>query len=275
MDDKLGDGHSILFWKSKWFGAEALYLQFPALFNEISFKHISVLEAGFWKDATWEWKLIKGEKVLGREASLEIRELLHCLGGIFPKVGIKDRHVWPYESSSCFSVKSCYILLNQNSVVVPSVGLMESLRCNWKAALPSKVQIFGWRLLRDRIPTRRQLLNRNIISLQQEVRCVFCEGQIEDSGHIFLQCPMLVSLKWRVFSCLEIQLPTVEDCCEFLLVWTEQLQGTMKNNIAAAIWLTFYWCIWKVRNEIIFTNAKLDIDELYYKIVWFDCGEIC
>ncbi|XP_058763551.1 uncharacterized protein LOC131636998 [Vicia villosa] len=204
ITSRIGDGHSILFWKSKWIGADALYLQFPALFNEINFKNISVFNVGFWNGDIWEWKLIHGEEVLGRDTSREYMKLKLCMVGIGPTASAKDRLIWPYESSNCFSVKSCYMILIQNSVMLPMIGLMESLSLNWGAALPSK---------------------------------------IEDTVHIFLQCTMLVSLKRRVFSWIEIQMPAIEDCGEFLLYWTEKLQGTMKNNIAAAIWLTFCWCI--------------------------------
>jgi len=53
--------------------------------------------------------------------------------------------------------------------------------------LPLKVSIFAWRLLRDRLPTKSNLVIRDIISSESRF-CVFGCGQVEFFQHLFLTC---------------------------------------------------------------------------------------
>lgn len=49
----------------------------------------------------------------------------------------------------------------------------------WKSLTPSKVVAFSWQLLRDRIPTRQNLLLRKAIDPQSSQHCVFCDEFVE------------------------------------------------------------------------------------------------
>jgi hypothetical protein len=56
-----------------------------------------------------------------------------------------------------------------------------------------KASIFAWRLLRDRLPTKTNLVARGIISLEAHV-CVSSCGGIESAQHLFLSCITFGSL---------------------------------------------------------------------------------
>lgn len=43
----------------------------------------------------------------------------------------------------------------------------------WNAKVPSKLKLFGWRLIQDRLPTRMQLSKRDIIHSPHDKVCVF------------------------------------------------------------------------------------------------------
>ncbi|PNX74295.1 cysteine-rich receptor-like protein kinase, partial [Trifolium pratense] len=53
--------------------------------------------------------------------------------------------------------------------------------------VPLKVSIFAWRLLRDRLPTRANLITRGVLS-PTVATCVFGCGAAESAHHLFLSC---------------------------------------------------------------------------------------
>jgi len=50
------------------------------------------------------------------------------------------------------------------------------------------VVVFSWKLLLDRIPTKRNLLIRNVANPAISTDCVWCEGVLETSSHLLLHC---------------------------------------------------------------------------------------
>ncbi|XP_058775944.1 uncharacterized protein LOC131650241 [Vicia villosa] len=60
ITSRLGGGTSILFWKNKWIGNDALQVQLPILFTEILLKDITICRAGRWNEEEWDWSNIKG-----------------------------------------------------------------------------------------------------------------------------------------------------------------------------------------------------------------------
>jgi hypothetical protein len=61
----------------------------------------------------------------------------------------------------------------------------------WHPQVPSKVSILAWRLLRDRLPTKINLLNRGIIT-DADTSCVLGCGHNESVDHLFLHCHFFV-----------------------------------------------------------------------------------
>ncbi|GAU49983.1 hypothetical protein TSUD_287480 [Trifolium subterraneum] len=53
--------------------------------------------------------------------------------------------------------------------------------------VPLKVSIFAWRLLRDRLPTKANLVVRGVLSTAVDT-CVFGCGAAESAHHLFLSC---------------------------------------------------------------------------------------
>lgn len=55
---------------------------------------------------------------------------------------------------------------------------------------PSKVNVFVWRLILERNPTRDQLKKRGILVEDRDYVCVFCFRASENSNHLFDLCPI-------------------------------------------------------------------------------------
>ena len=56
----------------------------------------------------------------------------------------------------------------------------------WIKAMPIKINIFAWRARKDCLPTRRNLMLRDINI--GSVLCPVCDAYDEDVNHLFFQC---------------------------------------------------------------------------------------
>lgn len=63
----------------------------------------------------------------------------------------------------------------------------------WHKQIPSKVYLFVWRLLHNRLPTRDNLVRRRVLSLLDSAYVSGC-GEQEIATHLFLGCDIFSSL---------------------------------------------------------------------------------
>ncbi|MCI48548.1 glutamate-gated kainate-type ion channel receptor subunit GluR5, partial [Trifolium medium] len=63
----------------------------------------------------------------------------------------------------------------------------------WHSQVPLKVSVFAWRLLRDRLPTKSNLVTRGILSPAAHF-CVSGCGDAESAQHLFISCSTFGSL---------------------------------------------------------------------------------
>jgi hypothetical protein len=57
----------------------------------------------------------------------------------------------------------------------------------WLKVVPLKVNLFVWRLLLNRIPSKDNLMRRNVVPLD-DCYCIGGCVVIEDKNHLFVQC---------------------------------------------------------------------------------------
>jgi len=57
----------------------------------------------------------------------------------------------------------------------------------WHKYVPSKVSVFAWRLLRDRLPTKANLARRRVLQ-PDDITCAAGCGLSETVYHLFLAC---------------------------------------------------------------------------------------
>jgi hypothetical protein len=169
---------------------------FPALFNKSSQQGRSVSMMGSVDNNVWNWKLSWTEALSSREAADE-RELFNLLHQIRPRLSGADRHRWIPSADGYFNVKSAYSWL-QNRNVVDNLdnNMVISLKKLWKNNVPSKVSIFCWRLLLEKLPTREALYHKGVINNNVERCCVFCFKTEETMHHLFLHCDVSAAV-WR------------------------------------------------------------------------------
>jgi hypothetical protein len=90
------------------------------------------------------------------------------------------------HSAGVFIVKSAYsALISTWSYVLVGPQPVQVFKDLWLNNVPSKVSIFGWRLLLEKLPTKDALYNKGIITNMIERCCVFCLNELQDINHIF------------------------------------------------------------------------------------------
>jgi hypothetical protein len=77
-----------------------------------------------------------------------------------PLLGAIISLFWRYDSFGTFSVKSAYLLLMDGAVFNVLNSLLTRV---WKSWVLSKVIVFFWQLLQNRVPTRQNLPKHRVI----------------------------------------------------------------------------------------------------------------
>jgi hypothetical protein len=100
-------------------------------------------------------------------------ELSLLLDQVHPGAANSDRRRWIPDAADVFTVKSTYThLLNISGSDQQLDPTMEHvLKKLWSANVPSKVGIFGWRMLLGKLPTREALYSKGIITNQLDRYC--------------------------------------------------------------------------------------------------------
>ena len=83
-----------------------------------------------------------------------VGELILLLANVTMQVNKEDKWLWTLENSNTFTVRSLYNFLT----IQPQVGLPVDVSSIWHKDAPLKVVMFAWRLFRDRLPTKDNLL---------------------------------------------------------------------------------------------------------------------
>jgi hypothetical protein len=174
-----------------------------------------------------------------------------------------DEWLWKEDFDEGFSVRSCYLLLfgkfrgprDLDECVEFAVSNV------WKCGAPSKVCAFSWQALLDRIPSKENLRKRQIIQAPQ-ASCALC-GELEESTvHLFLHCKFS-SLAWYdIMKWLGFIIIVPPSLCSSFGSLLAVGRNKRERNCLAIIWNSFMWSIWKFRNDCVFNNKLVVLEEL-------------
>lgn len=134
-----------------------------------------------WRCRLWTWE----EKMLG-----ECMSLFH---DILSQHNFADHWQWKPDPSGGYSIRGVYQLLTSQEVHNNDV----TTHLTWHKQTPLKVSIFSWRLLRNRLPSKDNLVARAIIPLETQ-HCVIGCGDTETAQHLIISCPRFGSLRGLV-----------------------------------------------------------------------------
>jgi len=268
VDRVVGNGANTLFWSDVWVGDVSFRVRFPRLFDLSMFKEASVVEMcqlGWgeggqvrrWRRSLFVWE----EELVG-----ELKLLLHSEA---LQVDKEDMWLWKLETSHVYSVCSAYKLL---IVQPPAVNVM-SVSSLWNKDVPLKVVLFAWRLFRDRLPTKNNLLCHGVISVDA-ISCAAGCGLEKSSEHLFLHCNIFGAIWHNIYKWLNVSSVFPFAVGDHFIQFTT-LGGLAKahQSILQVLWFATLWEIWKERNNRLFNGKQCSTLQVVDKIkAQFFCG---
>jgi hypothetical protein len=132
---------------------------------------------------------------------------------------------------------------------------------NLEKWVPSKVSAFSWQLLLDRIPTKENLRKRRILQHHQSI-CVFCGAEVETIVHLFLHCPWAAKVWYDIMKWLGFVIIVSPNLVSSFGMLLASGRGKRGKDCLTIIWNSLMWSIWKFRNECVFNNKTVAVDEL-------------
>ncbi|KAK2360207.1 hypothetical protein QL285_085498 [Trifolium repens] len=206
-----------------------------------------------WRRQLWVWE----EEML--------RECQTLLLPVTLQVDSLDRWLWRPDPVSGYSVRDAYQLLTSQEAVI--LGVADDLL--WHKQVPLKVSIFAWRLLRDRLPTKTNLVTRGILSPDLDT-CVTGCGGAESAQHLFLTCGTFGSLWPLVRAWIGFSSADPLSLSDHFVQFTHSAGGPrVRRSFLQLVWLACVWVVWNERNLRVFHNSENSVHQLLDKVKLF------
>ncbi|GKE55440.1 RNA-directed DNA polymerase, eukaryota [Tanacetum coccineum] len=183
---------------------------------------------------------------------------------------IDDRWVWNLESSGDFSVKLA------RSFIDDSLLPKADSPTRWVKVFPIKINIFGWRVCLDKLPTRLYLSLRGVDI--PSILCPLCSIAVESSSHLLFSCQLARLLMLKVARCWELEVHNFNSYGGWL-IWFNNIRLPSKlKEILEGTCYVLWWVIWNFRNQVVFGANHPRLDLLFDDIVRLSytwCANIC
>jgi hypothetical protein len=136
----------------------------------------------------------------------------------------------------------------------------------WRKQVPLKVSILAWRLLRDRLPRKQNMLRCGIIQ-PAAIHCVAGCGNNESLIHMFIHYDFFGALWQHVRNWLGISEADPYNIHAHLIQFTNAI-GTSRTrrSFMQLLWLLCVWILWNERNNRLFNNVQTPMIELMNKV---------
>nr|KYP45153.1 Putative ribonuclease H protein At1g65750 family [Cajanus cajan] len=262
---RLGMGDRIRFWSDAWAEAEPLANRFPRIFSNSLQKSNVVANMGHWSRGRWQWRFQWRRAWFTWELN-DVQQFMNIVEARVLIEGVQDSRLWTLDSSGCFSVRSGYRALMDRG---PSSQLPNVAAVAWDIKVPPKVKCFIWRLFMGALPTKENLLRRNVIVLRDQATCPFCNADIESSEHILLYCSSTDPIwkKWLLW--LDSPTPLSSSFEGNFFAHPSILLSKKRVDQWHVIWTAILWCIWRARNKYVFEGEHLDGNRLLQQTVLY------
>jgi hypothetical protein len=169
-----------------------------------------------------------------------LRECQTLLLPFTMQVHTLDEWRWQPHNDTGYFVRGVYQPLTSQD----SLTLGEANDLVWHKQVPLKVSIFARRLLRDRLPTKTNLVARGIISPEVHF-CMSGCGGIESAQHLFLSCSSFGSLWTMVRSWIGFSAVDTHTLPDHFVHFTYSVGGLRaRRSFLQLIWLAYVWVIW-------------------------------
>ncbi|GJZ65651.1 RNA-directed DNA polymerase, eukaryota, reverse transcriptase zinc-binding domain protein [Tanacetum coccineum] len=183
---KLGNGASIRFWEDVWHGTLPLKSVYPRVYLLESERNSNVAN----RVSLLDWSQVLRRHPRGGIEATQFVDLKRQIGDVVLS-DHNDTWVWSPNTSKGFSVASARSLIDSHILDVSHIAT------RWNGCIPIKVNIFLWKLLLNKLPSRVNLDRRGIDI--PSILCPICQEDVETANHLFFTCEMASSL-WSMLA---------------------------------------------------------------------------
>ena len=191
---KVGNGQDTSFWHEVWVGDRSLKDRFPRVYALDREKSCCVADRVGSLD--WEGCLRRWPR--GGIEMHQFTGLTDVLAQV-TVTGGRDSWVWNLDSEAGYSVRSARLLIDGKILDVAA------LATRWNRMLPAKINVFAWRLMLNRIPTKVNLDRRGIDC--GSIRCQVCDEDLETANHLFFSCELAIAIWSKIATWWDIDIP--------------------------------------------------------------------
>jgi hypothetical protein len=194
-----------------------------------------------------------------------LRECQTLLISVTLQVDSLDKRQWRPNPVYGYSVCDAYELLTSQEAV--TLGDVEDLL--WHKQVPLKVSIFACCLLRDRLPTKTNLVTWGILSPDLDTCVTGCATLSLRNTCSFLLAPLVhfghssglgLTFRRRMHPVSQIILFSSP------IQWAGLVHGGLCYSLC---WLACVWVVWNERNLRVFQNTENSIFQLLDKVKLF------
>ncbi|GKE24088.1 RNA-directed DNA polymerase, eukaryota [Tanacetum coccineum] len=239
---RVGNGLRTSFWNDLWIGDNQLKLSFPRLFALEVNKDCSVadkLNAPFTASFRRQTR--------GGPEAQQLEQLTNLLDSVSLS-NMEDRCFWDLNGEGVFQVKDVRSVLDET--FLPK----ENIPTRWVKSIPIKVNVFVWKLVQDRIPTRLNLMSRNIFV--PSVECPVCNNDSESSSHLFFGCQVAKEVLKLICRWWDLVLYDFDNYDGWLLWFKSIRLGSKLKGVLEGVFYVYWWSIWSYRNQLLFASSK-------------------
>jgi len=246
----VGDGRDTMFWYDNWIGDIPLRYKFPRLFDLAESKERTVEEMSRlgWEEEglAWVWR-----RCLLAWEEESLRECSALVNNIVLQVNIHDAWKWLLDPSRAYSVRESYWYLTLSGITLDR----ECVDDVWLKHIPTKVSLMVWRLLRNRLRTRDNLLRRGVVQANAATFATGCDVS-ETVEHLFFNCAFSSRLWTDTRMWLGIYDVSPGNPRNHFQQFTK-MAGMPRTSYLylKIIWCAAVWVIWKERNNRVFQNT--------------------
>ncbi|KAH1230119.1 TNF receptor-associated factor 1b [Glycine max] len=269
---KVGCGDQIKFWQDTWLGEGCtLQQKYNPLYIISRQQHLSISKMGKFSQGAWIWDLKWRRHLFDHEHELAIA-FMDDISAMPIQQHLQDSMLWKAEPNGLYSTKSAYRLLMSSISPVPHRDILQNL---WKLKIPPRAAVFSWRLLLDRLPTRANLLRRNVHI--QDTLCPLCGTHQEEAGHLFFHCKMTRGMWGESMNWIRAIGALSADPASHFIQFCNGFGAGSKHSRVCGWWIALSLTIWQHRNSLIFKGTPFDphrvMDEaLFLAWSWGLCG---
>ncbi|GKB22302.1 RNA-directed DNA polymerase, eukaryota [Tanacetum coccineum] len=170
-----------------------------------------------------------------------------------------DRWVWDLSSDGDFHVKDIRRLLDE--FFLPR----DDIATRWVKYVPIKINVFAWRVWLDRLPTRLNLIQRNVSV--SSLLCPICSSSSEDISHLLFKCSLAADVFRLICRWWDLTWFPLSSYSEWLNWFkTIRLSSKLKGMLEGVFYVS-WWCIWNYRNHLLFSDQLPRKDVIFDDIV--------